>query len=506
VRPRVCILVKASPFSFERHYVEAFRQAADVITVGPCVDKAFLRKWALEEHAGIVEPNDVTIDFDAIDDLRRVLPDGWRPDVVFNISSNTTFERPHVLHAPSALISVDTFQKITDYEVGRRYDLVFAAQRGFVDNFRALGARHAVWCPLGANPALHALDDTEAAHDLSFVGLMEAAVHAERKRIVELLQARLDIAVTTKAYGDDYTRALRQGRIIFNHSALSEVNMRVFEAMAMGRMLLTSRNARQHGLLELFDEGVHFAAYDSDEELLSQARYYLEHEDERERIAAAGRAAVLERHTYGHRVEQMLAEAARMLPGFGAPAAEARDPITARLSRMPGRVLAAGPLPDTTRHALRRQGATEFDRIALPGETHLSRSRYDAVYDWPPPPERWNTIVLSRIGTFPEHWPRVLRALWRALDTGGDLFWVMTAEERDNCNLPAVPDEFAARIRAHDFHLLDTWPIGGGAGRLLRLRKRTRTVKDVLAATHADHDLEAFFYEPGYLASLPDDL
>ena len=43
---------------------------------------------------------------------------------------------------------------------------------------------------------------------------------------------------------------------------------------------------------------MHLATYADDEELFDKLAFYLRHDDERERIAAAGRREVLARHTY----------------------------------------------------------------------------------------------------------------------------------------------------------------------------------------------------------------
>ena len=41
------------------------------------------------------------------------------------------------------------------------------------------------------------------------------------------------------------------------------------------------------------------------DDLVEKIRHFLEHEDERRRIAAAGQRRTLTEHTYGHRIRQL---------------------------------------------------------------------------------------------------------------------------------------------------------------------------------------------------------
>jgi len=82
------------------------------------------------------------------------------------------------------------------------------------------------------------------------------------------------------------------------------VNQRVFDVPACGRFLLTDYKAQ---LDEIFvGNGQDVVFFRDIGELPDLVRYYLDHPDERERIAQAGRAAVLRAHTYRHRLEHML--------------------------------------------------------------------------------------------------------------------------------------------------------------------------------------------------------
>ncbi|MBO4900785.1 MAG: glycosyltransferase [Lachnospiraceae bacterium] len=94
-------------------------------------------------------------------------------------------------------------------------------------------------------------------------------------------------------------------RINLNISLRSIVNgipLRCFDIMGAGGFLLTSYAG---DMTQFFTDGEHYISFDSMEDMLTKCAYYLEHEDERSGIAAAGLAAIKENHTYYHRVLEM---------------------------------------------------------------------------------------------------------------------------------------------------------------------------------------------------------
>lgn len=76
-------------------------------------------------------------------------------------------------------------------------------------------------------------------------------------------------------------------------SAHKGVNPRTFEIMATGSFQLVDEREDYAGLVPEQD----MAIFRSTEELIEKISYYLAHEDERERIAARGHAAVLGRYS-----------------------------------------------------------------------------------------------------------------------------------------------------------------------------------------------------------------
>jgi spore maturation protein CgeB len=87
---------------------------------------------------------------------------------------------------------------------------------------------------------------------------------------------------------------------------LDIVTMRNFDILACGGFVLAERSA---DLEKLFVIDQEIACYATLEELEQKVAHYLTHPDEAREIAAAGRKAVLERHTIAQRVSHMLERA-----------------------------------------------------------------------------------------------------------------------------------------------------------------------------------------------------
>lgn len=107
-------------------------------------------------------------------------------------------------------------------------------------------------------------------------------------------------------YYDQMPQIFKQSRINLNitlRSIKSGIPLRAFDIMGSGGFLLSNYQA------DFFDDfiaGEDFAFYESKEDLLFKLDYYLSHEDERCAIAKCGHDKIASRHTYRHRVREML--------------------------------------------------------------------------------------------------------------------------------------------------------------------------------------------------------
>jgi len=234
----------------------------------------------------------------------EAIPPGF--DLYVNVDEGLRYRLPARLR-PSAWWAVDTHLDFPWYRTkAPDFDFVFTAQR---DGAKRLCREvcPATWLPLACDPHLHRKHERPKRFDVAFVGNL---VSPERAELLGLLQEHFPQSFAGQCYGDAMAEVYSASRTVFNRSVLNDVNMRVFEALACGSLLVTNDLAA-NGQEELFREGRHLAVYRSAAELVEKIAWYLAHEDERERIAAAGRSEALRRHTYRHRMETLLAEMER---------------------------------------------------------------------------------------------------------------------------------------------------------------------------------------------------
>jgi GT2 family glycosyltransferase/tetratricopeptide (TPR) repeat protein len=248
-----------------------------------------------------------------------------RYDLFLNVDDGLRYRLPARLR-PCAWWAIDTHLDPDWYlEKAPDFDFVFAAQRGGAELLRRAGVGSARWLPLACDPELHRRHEVEEVHDVCFVGHL---FPGPRSELVRLIERRYPRSFVGRRFFEEMSRTYSASRIVFNRSIGDDVNMRVFEALACGSLLLTN-DLHGSGQDELFRDGVHLATYRDPEEMLDKIAYYLARDDLRRRIAARGRELALAEHTYGHRMESILRAAEDRASSATVPAAgrvRAADP------------------------------------------------------------------------------------------------------------------------------------------------------------------------------------
>ena len=184
---------------------------------------------------------------------------------------------------------VDKYQKV---------DKVFVTQKHFLSLYPK---KKTSWLPLAADPEKHrAYNDEPLEYDVGFLG---NDTYPRRRDLLEKIGAKYKLLRSTSKPGEEWSRKLSRCKILFNCSMDNDLNMRVFEAISVGRLLLTDKVDGQDDLLK---DGKHYVSFTDWKDLDKKIIYYLKNKDEREKIALFGANYVHATHTYQHRLEQIL--------------------------------------------------------------------------------------------------------------------------------------------------------------------------------------------------------
>lgn len=188
------------------------------------------------------------------------------------------------------------------------FDFVFVFHPGYDSKFRMAGHAGTHFIPHAVDAALFFGTEPERGFDVGWVGQTEGPLYHTRKRILPRLCERFRMNEFDKSYSpEEMARVYRQSKIVVNigrDDFPQDANLRVFEAMAAGALLITAlpTELTQIG----FEEGIHFIGYEKESELVPLVQRYLSDEAARQRIAGTARELVLDEHTYNRRVETIV--------------------------------------------------------------------------------------------------------------------------------------------------------------------------------------------------------
>lgn len=327
-------------------------------------------------------------------ELGRVPRQGF--DLYLNIDDGLEYYLPRDLR-PCAWWAIDTHLNY-DWclQRARGFDFVFTAQRDGTAGFRQDGIASASWLPLACDPEMHRKHDVAKEHDVCFVGNL---FDGPRGDLVRLIQQNLPRSFVGRCFFEEMAQTYSASRLVFNRSILNDINMRVFEALACGSLLITNDLAA-NGQEELARDGIHLATYRGPDDLLDKLHYYLAHPELRERIAAAGRQHALAAHTYRHRMSTLLQHVVTaqskktVATSIGAVSpATATDPVLDRIPSGARRLLVIGWRGDTRFDAIIRQCA-KAEVLVLAGAEPAWIRQIENLFHECPPKELWDAIIV----------------------------------------------------------------------------------------------------------------
>jgi len=210
---------------------------------------------------------------------------------------------------PVGFWAVDCDNHWPHHRLNREADVVFVDTHDWVQKYREWFPR-VEWLPYACDPEIHKEIETPELYDIGFIGMYEQH-RGHRLKALEDKGFKLRIHDSRTQGLLTWPQTLQfiaECRMIFNYSICTGMNMRLYETLSMGKLLLTNRKGSEPDIY--FKDGEHLAVYEDDYEtnkdLLEKARYYLENENERRRVAKSGQHLVHEKHTYVHRMQGVI--------------------------------------------------------------------------------------------------------------------------------------------------------------------------------------------------------
>jgi spore maturation protein CgeB len=218
-------------------------------------------------------------------------------------------------------------------EISPHYDFCLVPEQFRLNDYRAIGA-HPIYCQEAANPAIYKPYDLPVEFDVTFVG----QAYGDRPAYIQhLLQQKINVHVWGHGWKIDpkfppskdsrlwsipntirgdplddlqliqmYSRSKINlgfstcGDSHIRGERIVQVRLRDFEVPMSGGFYMVEA---MDELAQFFTPGEEIVFYRSPDELADKIRYYLAHEDARERIRRAGHQRAVREHTWQKRFE-----------------------------------------------------------------------------------------------------------------------------------------------------------------------------------------------------------
>lgn len=285
-RLRIALCYHRDPHTTAAYCEDALRAKHDVVTVGRDQDVDIDREVSVNELLGLCGGADLVLSIEGATYLPTHVEEADCATALWLIDNH--------LHARG--------ERPWHLDAARGYDAVFVAQPDYQGAFAARQLETA-WLPLACDPTRHQLDAAERDLDLVFVGHVRPW-HARRRELLDALGQRFDLTVRSGVFGDAMARLHARARVAFNCSLNGDLNMRVYEALASGALLVTDHV--ENGLGDLFGHAEHLLLYRSQDEAAALIQRALNRPRWAREIADRGQRLVTTHHTYAHRMRQLV--------------------------------------------------------------------------------------------------------------------------------------------------------------------------------------------------------
>jgi hypothetical protein len=213
------------------------------------------------------------------------------------------------IDVPTTCLHIDTYNAPhSRFLTSLLFDVSIVCHPGFARMFEERGHPEVLTFPLAVRKQYYDDPVPTKELDVAMVGRLHGKQYSYRRSCVEAVRNAFEMNDVEQDYDYSALSALylsaRIGLNVSRDDHLQDANLRCFEVMAGGALLMTPKPS------ELTDlglrEGEHFVGFRNKKQLLDRISYYLEHDEEREEIALRGRDQTLDRFTYDHWAKRLI--------------------------------------------------------------------------------------------------------------------------------------------------------------------------------------------------------
>lgn len=251
----------------------------------------------------------------------------YKPDILYVLDVNFI--------VPAFLSAVKKYVKMVVGQIAsllpppkylKSYDLIISSLPHYVEKFRKMGIK-SEYMKLAFEPLIleKLSEDKDHKYEVTHIGSY-GSIHNERNELLEEVARKVKVdfwgygidnlkkdSLILKNYhgecwGIDMYNILYNSKITLTKHITKVAgnyanNARLYEATGCGTLLLVDK---KDNLGEIFKIGKEVVVYENTNDLVNKIKYYLSHNEEREKIAKAGQKRTLKDHTYAVRTRELL--------------------------------------------------------------------------------------------------------------------------------------------------------------------------------------------------------
>lgn len=291
----ILLIYGDDPGTFGRYWKNVLSQKHSVLTCGPKttsgtkhdiqINSNFIDIYSVINNLNTKNKPDIVIQLDSPFHLYLLNLDKIKAKTVL-IWTDVTIKLPFLRHYASC------------------FNYLFTCCETFVSILIKNGLTNAKNIPFAVDPVVHKDHKLKRIYDVGFVGHLSDLYNPKRSYYLNYLKKRVSIIAKSGIYENQMSTFYSKCKIVFNVSATPGINMRTFEALSTGCLLV--QNASCTDIKYHFKNGKDLVLYKTKEEAVNLIKYYLKNPDKREKIAKQGQKTVLKNHLYKNRAQMLL--------------------------------------------------------------------------------------------------------------------------------------------------------------------------------------------------------